>query len=152
MGVRPWFILAAVAFARIGFGYQYQTVASLGPDLTRLFQFDYTTLGTLIGAFMMLGAFVALPVGLLARKLGDRLVLSGGLALMVLGPVVSAPANAPTGIGVGRGAAGVGVGAAAVIVLQSKVVADWHWLFVSVSDKDFRWADKINGEMSETHA
>jgi predicted MFS family arabinose efflux permease len=150
MGVRPWFILAAVAFARIGFGYQYQTVASLGPDLTRLFQFDYTTLGTLIGAFMMLGAFVALPVGLLARKLGDRLVLSGGLALMVLGPVVSALANAPTGIGVGRGAAGVG--AVAVIVLQSKVVADWHWLFVSVSDKDFRWADKINGEMSETHA
>jgi hypothetical protein len=60
MGARPWFILAAVALARIGFGYQYQTVASLGPDLMRLFQFDYTTLGTLIGVFMMLGAFVAL--------------------------------------------------------------------------------------------
>ena len=52
---RPALILAAVALARIGFGYQYQTVASLGPDLMRLFQFDYTTLGTLIGAFMMLG-------------------------------------------------------------------------------------------------
>ena len=123
MDARPWFILAAVALGRIGFGYQYQTAASLGPDLMRLFQFDYTTLGTLIGAFMMPGAFVALPVGLLARKLGDRPVLGGGLALMVLGPVVSALANAPTGIGVGRGAAGVG--AVAVIVLQNKVIADW---------------------------
>jgi hypothetical protein len=63
MGARPWFILAAVVLAGIGFGYQYQTVASLGPDLMRLFQFDYTTLGTLIGSFMMLDAFVALPVG-----------------------------------------------------------------------------------------
>ena len=40
---------------------------------------------------------------------------------MVLGPVVSALANAPTGIGVGRGAAGVG--AVAVIGLQNKVIA-----------------------------
>jgi hypothetical protein len=147
MGVRPWFILAAVAFARIGFGYQYQTVASLGPDLMRLFQFDYTTLGTLIGTFMMLGALVAIPVGLLARKsagAGWRPRFDGAW------PGYHALADAPTGIGAGRGAAGVG--AVAVIVLQSKVVADWHWLFVSVSDKDFRWADKINDEMSETHA
>ena len=78
MGARLWFILAAVALARIGFGYQYQTVASLGPDLMRLFQFDYTTLGTLIGAFLMPGGFVALPVGLLARKFGDRLAWVAG--------------------------------------------------------------------------
>ena len=61
MGARPWLILAAVALARIGFGYQYQTVASLGPDLMRLFQLDYTTLGTLIGAFMLLGGFAGDP-------------------------------------------------------------------------------------------
>jgi MFS family permease len=136
MRARPWFILTAVALARIGFGYQYQTVASLGPDLMRLFQFDYTTLGTLIGSFMMLGAFVALPVGLLARKLGDRLVLGGGLTLMVLGPILSAVADAPTGIGVGRGVAGVG--AAAVIVLQNKVIADWF------SGRRFMWAISVS--------
>ena len=50
MGSRPWLILAAVALARIGFGYQYQTVASLGPELMHLVQFDDATLGTLIGA------------------------------------------------------------------------------------------------------
>ena len=68
MGARPWLILAAVALARIGFGYQYQTVATLGPDLMRLFRLDYAMLGTLIGSFMLLGGFLALPLGLLARR------------------------------------------------------------------------------------
>ena len=36
---------------------------------------------------MLLGGFLALPLGLLARRFGDRLVLGGGLALMVLGPL-----------------------------------------------------------------
>ena len=40
MGARPWLILAAVVLARIGFGYQYQTVATLGPGLMRQFTLD----------------------------------------------------------------------------------------------------------------
>src|SRR5579863_4401614 len=108
MGARPWLVLAAVALARIGFGYQYQTVATLGPDLMRLFQLDYAGLGTLIGAFMLLGGFLALPLGLLARRFGDRLVLGGGLALMVLGPAISAASAGPSGIGIGRSISGVG--------------------------------------------
>src|SRR5580704_17856587 len=83
-GARPWLILAAVALARIGFGYQYQTVASLGPELVRLFDLDYATLGTLIGAYMLFGGFLALPLGLLGRRFGDRLILGGGLSLMVV--------------------------------------------------------------------
>jgi len=123
MGARPWLILAALALARIGFGYQFQTVPTLGPDLIRLFHLDYTTLGTLIGAFMLLGGFAAIPLGLLARRFGDRLILGAGLGLMVVGPLVSAAAEGPTGIGVGRSIAGVG--AVAMIVLQNKVIADW---------------------------
>jgi predicted MFS family arabinose efflux permease len=95
MGARPWLILAAVVLARIGFGYQYQTIASLGPDLMRLFQLDYTMLGTLIGAFMLLGGLVALPLGLLARRFGDRLVL--GAALPPPAQPVSASAAVPPG-------------------------------------------------------
>ena len=123
MGARPWLILAALALARIGFGYQFQTIATLGPDLVRRFHFDYATLGTLIGAFMLLGSFAALPLGLLGRRFGDRLVLGAGLGLMVLGAVVSATAGGPVGIGVGRSIAGVG--AVAMIVLQNKIIADW---------------------------
>ena len=123
MGARPWLILAAVALARIGFGYQFQTVATLGPDLIRQFGLDYTMLGALIGSFMLLGGFLALPLGLLARRFGDRLMLGGGLALMVVVPAISAGAAGPAGIGVGRSVAGIG--AIAMIVLQNKIIADW---------------------------
>ncbi len=123
MAARAWFILAALALARIGFGYQFQTVPTLGPDLVRLFHLDYTMLGTLIGAFMLLGSFAAIPLGLLGRRFGDRLVLGAGLGLMVVGPLISAVAGGPVGIGVGRSIAGVG--AVAMIVLQNKVIADW---------------------------
>ena len=136
MGVRPWVVLAAVALARIGFGYQYQTVATLGPDLMRLFQIDYAGLGTLIGAFMLLGGFLALPLGLLARRFGDRLVLGGGLALMVLGPAISAAADGPSGIAIGRSIAGVG--GVAMIVLQNKLIADWF------AGKRFMWAISVS--------
>jgi MFS family permease len=136
MGARPWLILAAVALARIGFGYQYQTVATLGPDLMQLYRLDYAGLGTLIGAFMLLGGFLALPLGMLARRLGDRLVLGAGLALMVLGPAVSAVAAGPAGIGVGRSAAGVG--AVAMIVLQNKIIADWF------TGRRFMWAISVS--------
>jgi MFS family permease len=125
-----------VALARIGFGYQYQTVATLGPDLMERFQLDYAGLGTLIGAFMLLGGFLALPLGLLARRLGDRLVLGGGLLLMVLGPAISAVAAGPTGIGVGRSLAGAG--AVAMIVLQNKVIADWF------AGRSFMWAISVS--------
>jgi MFS family permease len=121
-GLRGWIILAAVALARIGFGYQFQTVASLGPLLIRRFGLDYAGLGTLIGLYMAAGVVIALPLGLLGRRFGDRLVLGGGLALMALGGLVPALG------GVGAIAAGrvlAGVGAVAMTVLQSKVIADW---------------------------
>jgi MFS family permease len=136
MGARPWVILAAIALARAGFGYQYQTVASLAPDLMRQFRLDYATLGTLIGVFMLLGTFLALPLGLLARRIGDRLVLGAGIGLMVVGPVISAVAADPTGIGLGRSIAGGG--AVAMIVLQNKVIADWF------SGRRFMWAISIS--------
>ena len=43
--IRGWVILGAIALARIGFGYQFQTVASLGPELIRRFGLDYAALG-----------------------------------------------------------------------------------------------------------
>lgn len=122
-GARGWVILAAISLARIGFGYQFQTVASLGPDLMGRFHFDYTTLGSLIGAYMIAGVVTALPLGLLARRFGDRPVLGGGLLLMALGGLLTPAFAGPIGIGIGRVIAGVG--AVAMTVLQSKVIADW---------------------------
>ena len=123
MHARPWFILAALALARIGFGYQFQTVASMGPDLIPLFHLSYAAFGQLIGAFMLAGVFVALPLGALGRRFGDRWVLAGGLLLMVAGSLVSAGGAGPTGIALGRTIGGVG--AVAMIVLQGKIIADF---------------------------
>jgi MFS family permease len=123
MHVRPWIILAAMAMARIAFGYQFQTVASLATDLVGRFGLNYARLGSLIGAYMLLGTFTALPLGLMARRFGDRWVLGAGLALMTGGACFSAWSGTAFGIGAGRAAAGLG--AVAMIVLQGKVIADW---------------------------
>jgi MFS family permease len=145
--LRPWAILAALALGRIAFGYQFQTVATLGPDLVPLFHLSYAAFGALIGAYMLLGAFVALPLGVLGRWLGDRTVTWVGLALMVVGPCVSAWSHDLAGIAAGRtvvsilAALGVhvqldvagiaagriigGVGGVGAVVLQGKIIADW---------------------------
>ena len=121
--MRPWLILAALALARIGFGYQFQSVATMGPDLVPLFHLSYAALGSLIGAFMLLGMFAALPLGFLGGRYGDRPVLASGLALMIAGAAIDAMASGPAGIAFGRSVAGVG--AVAMIVLQGKIIADW---------------------------
>jgi predicted MFS family arabinose efflux permease len=121
--VRPWLILAALALARVAFGYQFQTVATLGPDLVTLFHLSYTAFGSLIGAYMLMGMFVALPLGVLGRRFGDRPVLAAGLALMVVGAGFDAAAAGPSGIALGRTVGGVG--AVAMIVLQGKIIADF---------------------------
>lgn len=123
MQLRPCIILAALSIGRIAFGYQFQTIASLAPDLVPRFGLSYAQLGSLVGSYMLLGVFAALPLGLLDRRFGDRWVLGLGLGLMTLGACYSAWAAGPSGIAVGRTLAGLG--AVAMIVLQNKIIAEW---------------------------
>ena len=118
----PWGTLAAMTLARIAFAYQLQTVASLGPELVAAFAIDLATLGTLMGIYMLPGMGFALPIGFLARRFGDRDVMTAGLVLMTVGGIVSAAAGGPVGIGAGRLVAGTG--AVALTVLQTKITAD----------------------------
>jgi len=119
---RQWAFVAAVALGRVAFGYQFQTMASLGPELVSVFGLDYARLGTLIGAYMAPGILVALPGGLLGRRYGERAVVGGGLAMMAVGSMVGAMAAGPPGIGVGRVLAGAG--AVMLVVMQGKMVSD----------------------------
>ncbi|MBU6499738.1 MAG: MFS transporter [Rhodospirillales bacterium] len=114
--------LVALTIARIAFGYQVQTVASLGPELVRAFHMGFTLLGTLVGLYMLPGVVSAIPAGVLARRLGDRRVVTAGLALMTIGSVLSALGGGPAGIGAGRILSGAG--AVALTVLQGKIVAE----------------------------
>jgi MFS family permease len=123
MELRPWIILTAMALGRVAFGYQFQTVATLTPGLMGRFDLSYAQIGSLIGAYNVLGVLIAVPLGLLGRRFGDRVVLSAGLLLMTAGACLSAWSDTPAGIAAGRTAAGAG--AVAMIVLQGKIIADW---------------------------
>jgi MFS family permease len=117
-----WGVLAAIVLARFAFSYQLQTVASLGPDLARIFGLSFTALGSLVGAYMLPGIVAALACGFLAQRFGDRALLGGGIALMAAGGAGAGLASGPLGIGAARAIAGSG--AVAMTVLQSKVLAD----------------------------
>ncbi len=121
-GGAPAGILLAITFGRFAFGYQFQTVASLGPDLVARFNLDFAALGTLVGLYMLPGIVAALSWGFMAQRLGDRTVLVGGMLLMTVGSVAAALAAGPAGIGAARVLAGAG--AVALTVMQGKVLAD----------------------------
>ena len=77
-----WRILAALTFARTSMGFQFQCVAPLAPFVSAELGLDNTQLGWLIGLYLLPGAVIALPGGLLGARFGDRRVALFGLALM----------------------------------------------------------------------
>ena len=126
-GRARWVALVAMALARVSFGYQLQTVASLGPELRQAFGIEFATLGTLMGVYLLPGLLVAIPSGFLGRRYGDGTVIVGGLVLMVVGAVISALAPEDRMLGpavIGAGRVLSGVGAVALTVLQPKAVAE----------------------------
>src|SRR5206468_1889949 len=67
-----WVALAIVFVTRTSMGYQFQSVASVGPLLVSELGLTWAQLGLLIGLYMLPGAFFALPsgVGVAAATLG----------------------------------------------------------------------------------
>lgn len=118
-----WRILTLLFFARIGLGFQFQTMASVGDDLVVAFGLDYAGIGWLIGLFMAPGLFLALPAGFMGRHLSDRLLSVLGLGALAAGGLVSGFAPAEWVIGLGRVLAGAGFLFATLYF--TKMVADW---------------------------
>ncbi len=85
MSTRDALILALLVATRAMFGMQAQSVGALGPLLVGPLVADFIALGSLVGAYLLPGALVALPGGALAAWLGDRLALRLALGLMALG-------------------------------------------------------------------
>src|ERR1051325_8579789 len=118
-----WLMLAVLFMARFVLGYQFQSAGSVAPFLIRDFGIDYTQVGLLVGGFILPGIAISLPSGFLGRRLGDKLVVTVGLALMVLGGGIASLAPSFSVILFGHLTAGVG--GAILIVLMSKMLADW---------------------------
>lgn len=71
-------------------GLHLQTVAAVAPFMMAELHLGYSELGTLIGVFMLPGVVLAVPGGLVSRKLGDTRALTGGLVLLMAGTALLA--------------------------------------------------------------
>ena len=118
-----WQVLAVVSCARIGVGFQFIAVATLIPELRAELRFDYTEIGVLLGTFMVTGAFLSLPSGMISARLGDRRMLQAGLAALVAGGLVLSVSETFAMALVGRLLGGVG--AVFITVTAAKMLTDW---------------------------
>lgn len=118
-----WHILALLFMARVGLGLQFQTIASVGDTLMGAFGLNYTSIGLLIGLFMVPGLFLALPCGFLGRYSTDRTLAVAGLLALAGGGFVCSFATESWVIGLGRVIAGAGF--LLINLYFTKMVADW---------------------------
>ena len=118
-----WVALALVFVTRTSMGFQFQSAASVGPLMIAELGLSYAQLGTLIGLYMLPGAFFALPGGVIGQRFGERRVVIAGLALMVAGGALTAGAGGFASAAGGRLLSGVG--AVVMNILLAKLVADW---------------------------
>lgn len=118
-----WRILALLFLARIGLGFQFQTVASVGDDLIVAFGLSYADIGFLIGLFMAPGLFLAIPAGYWGRYVSDRMMVVSGLCALAFGGATSSFATESWAIGMGRVFAGAGF--LFTTLYFTKMVADW---------------------------
>ncbi len=118
-----WLILAVLFLSRTAMGFQFQSVAALSTFLITDLSLDYTQLGVLIGFYLLPGIVIAYPGGLLGQRLGDKRVVLVGLALMVVGGLLTGTSDGYATFLVGRLISGVG--AVLLNVLLTKMTTDW---------------------------
>ena len=120
---RLWLILATLTLARTAMGFQFQSVATIGPLLTSDSTITHTELGVLIGIYLLPGALFAIPGGWLGKQFGDKRVVLTGLAMMILGGALLALSDTYETMFAGRLISGLG--AVLLNVLVTKMVTDW---------------------------
>ena len=104
-------------------GFQFQSVAAVGPLLTSNSTITHTELGVLIGIYLLPGALFAIPGGWLGKRFGDKRVVLTGLAMMTLGGALLALSDSYEVMLAGRLISGLG--AVLLNVLVTKMVTDW---------------------------
>lgn len=101
-------MLALCFFARIGLGFQFQTLGSVADPVVAAFRLGFAEIGTLIGLFLLPGLFLSIPAGLGGRWASDRALVSAGLAALAAGGALAAVADGFAMLALGRVIAGTG--------------------------------------------
>lgn len=114
--------LSAVFAVRAALGALFQAPGTAGPVLVPEFGMGWTAFGTLVGLFWLPGLVLVYPLGLAARRLGDRNGVLLGMGCLVAGALVSAAAPGEALLYAGRLL--MGVGTVLVILMLTKMVQD----------------------------
>ncbi len=118
-----WVILAIVFLARCCIGFQFIAVAAQMPQLRADLHFDYSQIGILLGVFMIAGAVLSLPSGMIANRLGDRRTIQIGLVALVAGGIILGSGETFHAALIGRIIGGFG--AVFITVPAAKILTDW---------------------------
>lgn len=118
-----WAVLGLVVVARTAMAFQFQSAAAVGPLPVADLGLSYAQLGTLIGLYLLPGAVLAMPGGLLGARFGDRAVVLSALALMTLGGAALVIGQSWPVVAGGRLVSGAG---GVLLNMQlAKIVTDW---------------------------
>ena len=118
-----WMVLAIIFLARTCVGFQFITVAAQMPQLRAELHFDYSQIGFLLGVFMIAGALLSLPSGMIANRLGARQTIQIGLMALVVGGAILGSGETFHAALVGRIIGGFG--AVFITVPAAKILTDW---------------------------
>jgi MFS family permease len=118
-----WTALALVFVTRTSMGVQFQSIAAVAPLMRAELALSYAQVGTLIGIYMLPGAFFALPGGVIGQRFGERRIVVAGLALMVVGGVLTGAAGGFAPAAAGRIVSGIG--AVLMNILLARLISDW---------------------------
>jgi MFS family permease len=116
-------MLAVIFVTRTSMGFQFQSIASVAPFLVDDLRLTYAQLGLLMGLYLLPGAVISLPGGVLGQRFGSRRVALWGLGLMAGGGLVTAQSPGFALACAGRIVSGVG--AILLNLLLAKMVSDW---------------------------
>lgn len=120
-----WVVLLILLLVRISMGYQFQSVASLSPQLVTDLGFTYAEVGTLIGFYLLPGIFFAIPSGLMTRAATDKKLLILGAVVMVVGALIMGFTTSHAGLYVGRLI--TGIGGTIFNLILTKMVTEWFY-------------------------
>ena len=118
-----WIILALLFIARIGLGFQFQTLGSVSNVLVEELHLNYLQIGSLIGLFMVPGMILAIPAGFAGRFMSDRFIVGLGLLTLAAGGGLAALAGSFEMLAAGRLICGVGFVVSTIFF--TKIIADW---------------------------
>jgi hypothetical protein len=93
MNSKRWMMLLLLFVARTSLAFQVQSVASVSRLLLNDLGLDLTDVGGLIGMVMLPGVIIAFPSGFVGRWWSDKVFVLSGLAMMMLGGILTGMAD-----------------------------------------------------------